>query len=531
MRKRIIYRLHSLRFPLGNFFIILIFILGFTVRIYNLTDVPFGFHGDEAAVGYNAYTILHYGTDEYGTPFPVFFKSFGEYKDPIEIYSTVPFILFFGLTEFATRLPSVIYGIFSLLAIYLLTLELFRFEKNKRTTAILAMFFLAVSPWAIQYSRVAYELMPFVFFTTFGLFLFLRAQTHPKILPIAIVTLALALYSYFTGRFFIPLLGIELIILYFKFFLAHKKETCISIILLAIILIPFVQSLISQHGLARWDQTNIFAFPPKNESILNEIGINYLDHFSFTFLFTQGNNAMPGNQILRDAVNGMGALYLFQFPLIILGIYFLFKRENKIRDKTFLLLLLLFILYPTGAMFAGDGTPISRRSVIGVIPFQILSAVGGAFLIELILKTKKFYAATSIFILFLIISLSFTHYLNLYFINYPKYSSGWWGWQYGPKDIVAYFSSHESDYDGLVMTHNFNGPQEFFKFYAPNDCSKCEIGLPQNFYNKNRRQLYALSPNYIASNPEYSYKIVETIYYPEGSPAFILAQVKQKNGM
>jgi len=508
--------------------IVLILALGFALRFYNLTGVPFGFHGDEAAIGYNAYTILTKGTDEYGVPFPMFFRSFGEYKSAVQIYSTVPFIIIFGLNEFSTRLVSVFYAMLSLIAAYLLTLELFKTERQKKTIAILTLFFLAISPWHIQFSRVAYEIMPFLFFTTLGLYLFLKAQERPNFLLLSIISFAFALYSYFTGRMFIPILGISLFIIYFKFFHSHKKETFISFILLLILLIPFMQSLISQVSLVRWKQSSLFYHPPQNESIIQAITYNYLEHFSPYFLFITGNNALPNNPILRDAVNGMGELYLFQLPLIILGIYVLLKRKNKTKDNAFKILLLLFVLYPLGGMFASDGSPFARRSVIGVIPFQIVSAVGGAYFIHVIMKMKKTGAALTICGTAIIVIISFIYYLNLYFILYPKYSSSWWGWQYGPKDIVAYFVSHENQYNDLVMPYVFNGPQEFFKFYAPGNCKKCKIGLPDNYYNSDRKQLYALPPNYFASHQMYNYKRLKTLYYPDGSIAFVLSEVKLK---
>lgn len=79
MQKKIAIYINSIRISIASILILLIFILGFSVRIYNLIGVPYGFHADEASFGYNAYTILTKGTDEYGKSFPIFFKSFGEY--------------------------------------------------------------------------------------------------------------------------------------------------------------------------------------------------------------------------------------------------------------------------------------------------------------------------------------------------------------------------------------------------------------------------------------------------------------------
>src|SRR5215210_8856676 len=49
-------------------------------------DNPPGFYIDESSVSYNAYTISQTGRDEHGTAWPLFFRAFGDYKNPTYIY-------------------------------------------------------------------------------------------------------------------------------------------------------------------------------------------------------------------------------------------------------------------------------------------------------------------------------------------------------------------------------------------------------------------------------------------------------------
>ena len=102
----------------------LILILGFFLRVVNLDKVPNGFFCDEASIGYNAYSLLKSGRDEFGKSWPLFFRAFGEYKNPIQIYSTIPFVALFGLNEGSVRLVSAIYGTLTILAVYFLVKEL-----------------------------------------------------------------------------------------------------------------------------------------------------------------------------------------------------------------------------------------------------------------------------------------------------------------------------------------------------------------------------------------------------------------------
>src|SRR3989344_4929450 len=91
-------------------FLIFIFILSFLLRFYKLGQIPFGFSQDESAIGYNAYSILQTGKDEYGKFLPVYFKSFGDYKLPVYFYLTALSVKIFNLNEFSVRFSSALLG-------------------------------------------------------------------------------------------------------------------------------------------------------------------------------------------------------------------------------------------------------------------------------------------------------------------------------------------------------------------------------------------------------------------------------------
>src|SRR3989344_6941222 len=92
------------------------------LRLYDLSRIPIGFNDDEAAFGYNAYSLLKTGKDEWGRvmPFPAF-ESFGDWKLVFYLYSVVPSVAVFGPSNFAARLPSALFGILAVLAAYPLT--------------------------------------------------------------------------------------------------------------------------------------------------------------------------------------------------------------------------------------------------------------------------------------------------------------------------------------------------------------------------------------------------------------------------
>src|SRR5215831_5533067 len=60
-----------------------VLLAGIIVYTRHLTTNPAGFFIDESSVAYNAYTISQTGHDESGVAWPLYFRAFGEYKNPI----------------------------------------------------------------------------------------------------------------------------------------------------------------------------------------------------------------------------------------------------------------------------------------------------------------------------------------------------------------------------------------------------------------------------------------------------------------
>src|SRR5437667_4318474 len=106
--------------------ILLIIIIASVLRLWQIGQVPASLDWDEASLGYNAYSILQTGKDEYGKVLPVVLESFGDYKPALYAYLIIPFLNIFGLTEIAVRLPAALIGIIAVLLTYFLTKELLK---------------------------------------------------------------------------------------------------------------------------------------------------------------------------------------------------------------------------------------------------------------------------------------------------------------------------------------------------------------------------------------------------------------------
>src|SRR3989304_3731682 len=102
----------------------LILLLASFLRFWRLDSFP-ALNADEAAIGYNAYSLIETGKDEHGNAWPIHFQSFNDYKPGLYFYLVLPFVKVLGLNEWAVRLPGATLGVLTVLTLYFLVKELF----------------------------------------------------------------------------------------------------------------------------------------------------------------------------------------------------------------------------------------------------------------------------------------------------------------------------------------------------------------------------------------------------------------------
>lgn len=494
--------------------LLLIVCIGLFLRTYLIAEVPSGFFADEASIGYNGYSILNTGKDEYGVSFPIFFQSFGDYKNPIAIYSTIPFIAFLGLDEFSIRLPSVFYGLIIILIMYFLGKAIS--SNNSKSFGLLTAFITATMPWLIHYNRIGFELNAYCAFFTGTIYLFIKSHSHKRFIIPAFIVAAFTLYTYQPAKLLIPLLLLGFLFIYRKTYLFHKKDTVAGLLSFFILSTPLILSFFNGQGFARFNMVSVFSAKlPFIQSVLHIIQ-NYLVQLSPSY-FISGEPTF----ITRHFVGGLTPLLTITLPFILIGLIHTFLAIKN--NKSSQLLMYWFLIYPIAGAVTSDA-PFTSRSVIGTPLFAILISIG---IVTTILRAKRFihsYILTSVIILVILLNLAF--FTRFYFIQYPLYSADFWGWQYGARDIIKYFVSNENKYDDLVMIAEFNAPEIFFKFYAPQNCSKCKVGTPDTLRDPHLKQLFAVTPVYLA-NSSYHFLTKKTLYYPNGNVAFEIGEVVQ----
>ncbi len=488
--------------------------LGAAVRVDGIAHNPPGFFTDEASFGYNAYSILKSGRDEYGTWFPLLFRSFGEYKLPVFIYSEIPFIAALGLTETAVRLTSVAYGTLTILATFLLARALFRHPA----AAFAAALALAIMPWHIHFSRTGLgDIITFPLFLTLSLYVFLLGVRRPNLWLLAGVLFGLTFYTYRAAWVTLPPLLVVLGVIYVRDIRAAERQAFIMLCIILVALFPIGLHFATHQG-DRSGDVSLFNQGLGFAGTVRELARHYVSYFSPSFLVDSADNS----RITRHYLPGFGDLYYIQLPFLLAGLGGLLLRRSK-ENMTVLALLLLFPL--SGALT--PDSPISSRTILGSVVFALLTGYGVLLVLEGLRRLRRPDRQVAIAMLAVAVTAiaanNFASYLRHYHDDYPKLSAGFWGWQFGPRQIIADFKARQDSYDELVMDQTFNAPEMFFRFYAPDDCTKCVVGSV-NRYDPQKRQLFALRPEDMPAGPTYLTR--DVIRYPDGTPAFYLVEIR-----
>ena len=105
-----------------NIYLIGIILLAFVLRVF-MVNLPV--LSDEAEFGYSAYSIINTGKNQYNqSNYLLFTTPYNDRYPAIYSYSTIPFIMLFGLNAVTERLPSILFGTFSCLLLFLITIRL-----------------------------------------------------------------------------------------------------------------------------------------------------------------------------------------------------------------------------------------------------------------------------------------------------------------------------------------------------------------------------------------------------------------------
>lgn len=365
------------------------------IRFPFLVDFPPALLQDEAALGFNAISLAQTGKDEWGTSWPVIFKSFGDDKPPVYFYATAGLYKLIGYSPALPRITSALAGIGLVIFMALWLKKALKSEKM----AIIGALIVAINPWTWQLSRTALEANLGLLLFVVGLFGWQNidqeksARTKLLLCCASILGFTLSAYTFHSYRFMVGsfLFATFFITTLLEWFKTKKFRVQSSTFITLVTILLVLPGVLGGGSLTRFNQTSLvntetinnlqeyyrgschllsaqFAWPLVNytcKAIWNAktwpvliLGESLTKYLSPNFLF------FTGDAIFNHNPAKFGAFFVVLFPAYVVGLVLAFKKLNQ--NWVYLLGYLLAIIPSllTGEPHAFRLTPL--------VPFVVL---------------------------------------------------------------------------------------------------------------------------------------------------------------
>ncbi len=442
-----LFKFQQLKFQHEIYIFSAILILGALVRFYALGSVPAGLNQDEASMGYDAYSLLHYGIDRNGMHNPVQMIAWGSGQNALQAYVTMPFIAALDLSVFSIRLVPALFGLCSLMIFYWLARKI-----AGRRLAIVALFLLAISPWHIVLSRWALEsnFLPGVILIAVALLV--RAQESPRLLCLSFAFFAISLYAYSTAYAFVPVF----LVLYCIYALRHRlykiKDWAIACSVFAVISLPIALYVFVNLFKLNTIDAGIFTAPRMpgearythmTSFFSNEFWSELLKNFHrvIEILFIQFNDRET-----QSSVKDIGTIYAFSIPFLLVGFVVFIRDWWREQGPSLRVPVLLWLLVAFGVAILS--WPAVHRMNLVFFPLILITAYG-----------VRFFWLKNNFIFVIIVCIYmalFFRFEKIYFTDYAEEVGAFFFESY--TDAVAYANQYATPTETLYLSDNLNQP-------------------------------------------------------------------------
>ena len=395
--------------PALTCFFLLIILATVFFRFTGLQEIPPGAYVDETSIGYNAYSILQTGADEHGVSFPLFFKAFGEYKNPVFIYALIPLIKLFDLSVWTIRLGAALFGLGTAILLGFIVKE----NMPGKFAWAIGFTLASAMPWLFTLSRISFEVISLPFLVALAWWSWLKAIRLRSLIWFALSWSAwgMSLFAYSTARLIIPVLAAALLVSYRSELKAIWKQCAIPFIFFALCVIILLYWSLTHPGslTARFSEITIWTGYRDIVPFTYKFVRNYLTYFSFDFLF------LNGDPNLRHHTGRGGELFLSMLPVLLAGLIYAWHCRHQALHR---FTLLGFLFFPLAASLTVDNSHALRSA--NAIPFiVVLMAWGTRYLWNLSRARFLFHA------LLILATLEFASFSYDYFANYEYRARKW----------------------------------------------------------------------------------------------------------
>lgn len=358
--------MNSVKAERKDYCIIAIMVIAILSRILFINKCPAGIHADEAFAGYEAWSMLNYGTDSFGYVNPVYLTVWGDGMSILNSVLMMPLVSLFGLNMVTVKIPAIIMGIISVYVFYLLLKKV-----SDERMALWGSGLVAISPWHIMISRYGMDANLAPAFVLIAICLTVLGIENNKKLVWAAVAWGISLYTYAVLWIFEPIF----LLLVFIYCIKYKKikdykQLIMSIIVLVILATPLLLFVCVNMDIIPEIRTNIISIPKLLGFRTNELGFSgiwlNIKRLIKCFVFQYDG-------YLWNSIPFFGIYYLFSTPISIIGFVISVKRAAKsVHEKRFCyeVILLFWILSAIIMAFTQTtGTNLNRINVINFAMF------------------------------------------------------------------------------------------------------------------------------------------------------------------
>ena len=460
------------------FWLFLILLIAAILRFYKLGSL-LPLFGDEVDMGYNAYSILKTGRDVTGHFLPIYLKTIIDTKSSLLAWLTTVPVFFFGLNDLSIRLIPALSGIMIVFLSFLLVRRL----SGNMVFALISAFLVAVTPWAIHFSRGAFEANLMLALILGGIYLFLISFKQKKWLYLSALVFGLSFYAYHSAKVLVPLVLFGLCF-FFKQNLKKisQKNLMMALVIFLVVSLPMLYASFFSGGQQRFKEVSLFSskeiidqiivkrnadenfhfllpsrfFHNKGEAYFQALISNYLTSFSPQFLF------LNGDLNFRHSCGELGEFYLLFLPFFLIGLFYFFEQRQNYQQ----FLLYLMFISPFPAIVTKDGSQHAIR-LLFLMPIVLMVTAFGVTQFYLWLKKNLKQKAPRLIICFVLILLflfNFASFAHQYFWHYPKES--WRYWAYGYKEIMLELNKNQNSYQKVFLNNNYEPSILWFLFWT-----------------------------------------------------------------
>lgn len=352
--------------------LVVIVVLAAGSYYWHVPAAPPGFSIDESSISYNAYTISRSGSDEYGRSWPLFFRAFGEYKNPTFIYVLAALFRITGPSIFVTRALSATFGV---LAGFLLGLLTWRMTGRAVAAAIVVVAAL-LTPWLFESTRLVFEVAIYPALVVLFLLAVWRASRRlwwnwSDVLALA-ATLGLLTYSYSIGRLLAPLLALGLALFINR---VRWRGVLWAWGAYGLLLVPML-IFHRQHPDALTGRFRALTYLTPDKSLAANIG-EFARHYLANV--NPWRWLMTGEGDIRDHLQGFGSLLAACVLLATLGLVIVIRRHRH--EPWWRFIIYGLVIAPVPASLTSNPFPQLRLIAFPVF-FLVLLVPALSWLIE-----------------------------------------------------------------------------------------------------------------------------------------------------